>query len=166
MLTVAPALPMMAPVPPVMLTPGVVVVRSPKLKAFCLLLNIIQSALDKRPLAVEDAFGKFKVTVPPKDTGEPLILKSVPVVPAAIVIDELVKEELGRLPTFNVVPVSDKPVPRPISSAEPAPVVARPNRRLLAEMFCSFEYVTAWLAMVALTLPGPLAVTSPVRPVI
>ena len=48
-------------------------------KAFCLPLNVLQSALDKAPLFDDDAVGKLKVCV----STELTIAKSVPVLPTA-----------------------------------------------------------------------------------
>ena len=48
-------------------------------KAFCLLLKVVQSALDKAPLLVALAVGRLKVCV----AVELAMLKSVPLVPVA-----------------------------------------------------------------------------------
>jgi hypothetical protein len=53
-----------------------------------LLLKVVQSAAVNKPLADAEAEGRLSVTVPPNDTGEPLILTSVPVVPVVILIEE------------------------------------------------------------------------------
>ena len=65
-------------------------------KAFCLLLNVVQSALLKAPLFVAEAVGKLKVCV---EVAEE-IPKSVPLVPTAKVCVKAVN------PFKEVIPVS------------------------------------------------------------
>ena len=87
---------------------GVVAVTAP-----ILLLNVVQSAEDNAPLLVADALGKLKVCVLPAE----VILKSVPVVPVAIVCTELVnplREVIvfpdNKLDRFLVVTLPDASV--------------------------------------------------------
>ena len=58
----------------------------PTLFTVPLLLNVFQSLAVKRPLEVADADGRLSVIVPPERTGEPLMVKSVPLDPVTIFI--------------------------------------------------------------------------------
>ena len=53
-----------------------------------LALKVVQSAVERRPRLVAEAVGMLTVTVPPRDTGEPETLKSVPEEPVETVMEE------------------------------------------------------------------------------
>jgi len=114
------------------------------------------------------ASGIFKVTVPPSDTGEPETLKSVPLVPVATVMEELVSPALETVPKPKAVPAeftrktwSAVPVMSATFAVEvpELPTTERP------EDWRNLALVTALLAMVrAVVLEAPrVPVTSEVK---
>ena len=74
----------------------VVSVKSPNVKALCLLLNVLQSVELNLPLFVALANGIFRVKEPLDVIGLPVTLTSVPTVPVP-------KPTLVTVPTFEVL---------------------------------------------------------------
>ena len=84
--------------------PAVPVPVTGLVKAFCLLLNAVQSALLKAHLFVADAVGRLKVCVSVAE----LIAKSVPLVPVAKYCTCAVKPLSAFNPVEKVVSTSQK----------------------------------------------------------
>lgn len=78
-----------------------------KPSADCLPSKLDQSAVERRPLFDALAVGIFKVKIPPRDTGEPEILKSLPDVPVENEIDEFARLAFG-IPVGKSVATSER----------------------------------------------------------
>lgn len=60
-------------------------------------LNVFQSVADNNPRLALEAVGRFKVSDPPREAGDPLTLASVPVEPNVRPMVEFVNDELPIL---------------------------------------------------------------------
>ena len=78
-----------------------------------LLLNVVQSAEVKTPLAAAEALGIFKVKSPPRAAGLPETVTSVPVLPRVRPIVELAKSALAILPSKILAEVIESVVKSP-----------------------------------------------------